>query len=220
MNQSPLLLCSPRMSVSHCFIDFHWAILSLRFDQLLPCIQSKGRFFITDAKEGWCDDNGDTGEDWQHVSPCLHTKPVGARQSDSLSLASHCLNGEAENVYNLKKKRFVSCCLFWYFKHDTRISPFGDLIKYPQSNSVSSSVLAGRNNFTYITFMQHNGNRSTSPCFEGIFVRLVLTTITKTSIYQHGIISFFTFLHKAIIFIVCSANTKSIFWTNSQTAAY
>lgn len=42
--QSPLLLCSPRMSVSHCFIDFHWAILSLRFDQLLPCIQSKGRF--------------------------------------------------------------------------------------------------------------------------------------------------------------------------------
>lgn len=38
------------------------------------------------------------------MSPCLHTKPVGARQSDSLSLASHCLNGEAENVYNIKKK--------------------------------------------------------------------------------------------------------------------
>lgn len=126
MNQSLLLFCSPCISVSDRFNDFHWAILSLRFDQLLLASNPRGDF-VTDAKEGWCDDNGDTVEDWQHVSPCLHTKPVGAWHSGSPSLASHYPSQQWpgwECGWH-KKKKIISCCFIGYFKHDTWISPFG-----------------------------------------------------------------------------------------------
>lgn len=164
---------SPHVCVPLLHRFFSGPFLSLRFDQLLPCVQSKGRFLspmqrkvgvMTMATRGRTDNMR------RRVCP---PSPVGARQSDSRWLASHCLSGEAGNVYNFKKNKnkkikglFLVVSLG--ISNVTLESP---LLKCPQSNSVSSSASRSCNIMAI---------RSTSPCFEGIFVRLVLTTITKT----------------------------------------